>query len=190
MIDHLHDPVCTKKAGCNCAKHCVAYACLFARRSASIYRGLQSRMAAKKWQSGARKGEIRREKITIPYTLDEFRAWLRVTLEDQPVCEYCTVSINIMNISPDHAKPLKRGGTLERRNLRGVCDICNRTKGELLPGEYRALMAGLATFTEAGRNDVLKRLRGAHLHFGGSRDEKKLEAKNVLAIPAKKEEPF
>jgi 5-methylcytosine-specific restriction endonuclease McrA len=151
---------------------------------------MQARLGAKKWKTGRRAGTLRKEKIVIPFSLDEFRAWLTCTLEDHPICEYCPTRLNIMNISPDHAKPIKRGGSLERRNLRGACDVCNRTKGELMPGEYRALIEGLETFTEAGRNDVLKRLRGAHLHFGGSRKAEEPKATNILAIPAATDDTF
>jgi 5-methylcytosine-specific restriction endonuclease McrA len=156
-----------------------------------MYRGMQSRFGEKKWKSGKREGAVRREKMEIPFSLEEFRAWLTCVLEDSPFCEYCQRPLTIMNISPDHAKPVSRQGSLDRANLRGCCDDCNRLKGELLPGEFRALLKGLATFTEAGRNDVLKRLRGAHLHFGDSRKpaetaKPELKGTNVLAIPAKR----
>lgn len=188
MTDRRHNygVACTKRPDCGCIKHCLCYPCQFDRRSASMYRGMQSRFAEKKWQTGKREGQVRRERKIIPFTLDEFRAWLRCTLEDEPFCTYCNRALTLMNISPDHAQPVKRGGTLERKNLRGACDVCNRTKGELLAGEYRALLKGLETFTEAGRNDVLKRLRGAHLHFGGSRKMAEPTATNVLALPAPK----
>lgn len=150
-----------------------------------MYDGLRGRMAAKKFKSGKRTGEVRREKIDIPYTLQQFETWLRVVLEDTPHCEYCAAPISITTISPDHAKPISRGGTLELANLRGACDTCNRIKGSLLVGEFKALLAGLKTFTEAGRNDVIKRLKGGILHFGNRKREP--VATNVLAIPAKKE---
>lgn len=193
MSAHNRGQKCTKANDCRCQKHCLCYACLFDRKSRSLYDGLRGRLAAKKWKTGERAGQIRKEKIDIPYTLDEFRAWLMVTLEDHPECVYCHCSISLMTISPDHAKPVSRGGSLERKNLRGSCSPCNRTKGELLPGEYKALLDGLKTFTEVGRNDVLKRLRGGILHFGTKKKEegapavaKELKATNILAVPAKK----
>lgn len=154
-----------------------------------MYDGLRGRLAAKKWRTGPKAGNIRKEKIPIPYTLDEFEAWLRVTLEDHPNCEYCGISISITTISPDHRRPVSRGGSLERKNLCGACDNCNRIKGELLPGEFKALLAGLKTFTEAGRNDVIKRLKGGILHFG-NKAKTVPQATNVLAIPAKKQKVF
>lgn len=167
-----------------CPKCCLCRDCMFTRRAKSIYDGLRGRLAARKWKSGERQGEIRRAKIDIPYTLDQFHAWLIVVLEDTPFCEYCGCSIDIMTISPDHAKPLKRGGSLNLANLRPACSPCNRAKGELLPGEFKALLKGLVSFTEHGRNDVMKRLRGGILHFGNKEPE--IKAKNILAIPAPK----
>jgi hypothetical protein len=143
-------------------------------------------MAAKKWKTGKRAGTVRVEKREIPYNLEEFKSWLRVTLEDHPFCEYCKCSISLMTISPDHATPVKRGGSLERKNLRGACSPCNRLKGELLPGEFKTLIACIGTFTEHGRNDVVKRLKGGILHFGSKRKEP--VATNVLAIPAPQSE--
>ena len=156
---------CTSRPDCTCARCCLCHLCLFDRRSSSIYRGMQSRLAAKVWKSGARQGQVRREKRDLPYTLDQFQAWLRCILEDQPRCEYCHDSIDIMSISPDHAIPLTRDGSLGLPNLRGCCASCNPLKGSLLPGEFRALLSGLKTFSEAGRSDVLRRLRGAAVHF-------------------------
>jgi hypothetical protein len=126
---------------------------------------MRSRLKEKVWKSGKRAGQVRVEKREMPFTLEQFRRWLEVTLEDEPHCVYCGDPINIMTISPDHAVPMSRGGSLALANLRGCCGPDNATKGNLLPGEYKALIAGLKTFSEAGRNDVLRRLRGAAVHF-------------------------
>lgn len=187
MSQHNRGQHCTKAPNCQCPKHCLCRECIFDRRSRTLYDGLRGRLAAKKWKTGERAGTIRKEKIEIPYTLEQFRSWLRVVLEDTPRCDYCLVAIDILTISPDHAKPIKRGGSLNLANLRECCDVCNRTKGELLPGEFKALMKGLKTFTEHGRNDVLKRLRGGIIHFGNHQKEStppELKATNILAIPA------
>lgn len=89
---------------------------------------------------------------------------------------------------------MTRGGSLALANLRGACSPCNAAKGSLLPGEYKTLLKGLESFTEAGRNDVMKRLRGGILHFGNQRKadlSESLKASPILAIPAaKKEEIF
>jgi hypothetical protein len=193
MTDRRHNygQKCTKRKDCDCRDCCLCRSCLFDRRSGSLYRGMQSRFAAKKWQSGERAGEIRRPKRDLPFSLDQFRAWLRVILEDEPNCEYCGQPIDIMTISPDHAKPVSRGGSLALANLRPCCKDDNALKGELLPGEYKALLAGLKTFTDAGRKDVLSRLRGSSVHIfpkKPSQVKPELKATNVLALPAKKQE--
>lgn len=162
---HNYRQSCTKRKDCDCADCCLCRVCLFLRRSGSLYRGMQSRLKERKWKSGKRTGEVRVEKRPLPYTLEQFRAWLTCVLEDTPRCEYCQTPLNIMNISPDHATPITRGGSLALANLRGACRDCNSVKGSLLPGEFRALMSGLKTFTEDGRADVLRRLRGAAVHL-------------------------
>lgn len=150
---------------------------------------MQSRFGQKLWKNGKRAGTIRREKRNIPFTIDDFRSWLTVVLEDHPFCEYCGERVTIMDISPDHARPVSRNGSLGRDNLRVCCDPCNRIKGELLVGEFKALMEGLKNFTEAGRNDIIKRLKGSILHFGNQKKEDP-KATNVLAIPAKKNKVY
>jgi 5-methylcytosine-specific restriction endonuclease McrA len=175
---------CSKRQDCVCAKCCICTGCLFDRRSASLYRGMQSRFGQKLWKTGKREGTIRREKRDIPFSLDQFRAWLRVVLEDTPHCTYCGASINISTITPDHAIPIKRGGSLALANLRECCQPCQGGKGDLKPGEWTFLMKCVATMPEAARVSIMRRLRGGILHFGSRKVEPK--ATNVLAIPAKK----
>lgn len=185
MSQHNFRQRCTKVTNCQCPKHCLCAECLFYRKSRDLYDGLASRLKEKKWKSGPKAGTVRREKQELSFTIEQFRSWLIVVLEDEPFCEYCDVRIDIMTISPDHAQPVSRGGSQELANLRGACSGCNRAKGSLMPGEFKALLTGLATFTEAGRNDVMKRLRGGILHFGSKKKE--LKVTNVLALPAAKE---
>jgi hypothetical protein len=147
---------------------------------------MQSRLKERKWKSGKKEGKVRVEKRDLPYTLEQFRAWLTCVLEDTPFCEYCQAPISITTISPDHAKPLSRGGSLELANLRGCCDPCNRGKADLLPGEWMFLLKCIRTLPEAARGSIMKRLRGGILHFGTKKKE--ITATNVLAIPAPKAE--
>lgn len=193
MSFHNKGQRCTNERDCQCAKHCLCHACLFDRRSRSLYSGLQSRLKEKRWKTdqpkrGIHAGDTRIAKRELPFSIDQFRAWLTVVLEDTPQCEYCHDSISITTISPDHAVPMTRGGSLAIANLRGACSSCNSAKGSLLPGEFKSLLTGLRTFTEAGRNDVMKRLRGGILHFGNRKKE--VVATNVLVLPAKKVDPF
>lgn len=184
MSTHNKGQRCDGFSDCRCPKCCLCRECLFFRRSASIFSGLQSRLKERKWKSGAREGKVRVEKRELPFDLAQFRAWLTVVLEDTPFCEYCGNAIDILTISPDHAIPMTRGGSLGLANLRGCCGPCNKMKGSLLPGEFKSLLKGLATFSEAGRNDVMKRLRGGILHFGSKKKE--LKPTNILAIPSPK----
>lgn len=147
---------------------------------------MQSRLKERKWKSGKREGKVRVEKRELPFTLDEFRNWLRVVLEDTPECEYCHHSININTISPDHAIPIKRGGSLELKNLRPADSECNTLKGSLLPGEFKALLGLLNQFPQAAREDICRRMKGGMKHFAPAKKKDEPKATNVLAIPAKK----
>lgn len=151
-----------------------------------MYDGLRGRLAAKKWKSGARAGTIRKEKIDIPYTLDQFRGWLRVVLEDSPHCEYCRIPIDILTISPDHEIPVSRGGSLELANLRGTDVKCNTRKGKLTGKEFMFLRKCVDTMPEAARSDIWKRMGGGIIHFGNKKNPEKTEIKgrSILAIPA------
>lgn len=188
MTDKRHNwgQKCTGQFDCNCNDCCLCYVCSFHRRSASLYRGMQSRMSEKKWKSGKRAGTTRVPKRPIPYSLDQFRAWLTCILEDTPSCDYCGQSINIMTISPDHAKPLKRGGSLELSNLRGCCHPCQNAKADLMPSEYKFLLKCIATLPEPARVSIMRRLRGGILHFGNSKQGPK--ATNILVIPPQKDD--
>src|SRR5882672_299636 len=186
MSQHNKGERCTKLTSCMCPAHCLCRECMFHRRSASLFSGLQSRLKERKWKTGERAGIVRVAKRDLPFNIAQFRAWLTVVLEDTPHCEYCLIVIDIQTISPDHAVPMTRGGSLAIANLRPCCSPCNKMKGSLLPGEYKALLKGLETFTEAGRNDVMKRLRGSILHFGTKKKEVALKPTNILAVPAPK----
>src|ERR1700679_1511214 len=168
MTDRAHNygQRCTKAPHCNCSRCCLCYKCLFDRRARSLYSGMQSRLKERKWKSGRNEGKVRVEKREVPYTLEQFKAWLRVVLEDSPHCEYCGIAISITTISPDHAKPMKRGGSLELKNLRGCCQSCQNGKADLLPGEWMFLLKCVATMPEPARVSIMRRLRGGILHFG------------------------
>lgn len=193
MSDHNKGLRCTELSNCACSKCCLCHACIFFRRSKRLYDGLASRLKERKWKSGKKFGEVRVAKRELPFTIEQFRAWLTVVLEDTPWCTYCREPISITTISPDHAIPMSRNGSLGLDNLRECCDDCNRCKGNLLPGEFKALMDGLKSFTQDGRRDVIRRLKGAILHFGNKKKpattpDTKFEARSVLAIPPPKGE--
>lgn len=83
---------------------------------------------------------------------------------------------------------MARGGSLELANLRGCCDACNRLKGKLLPGEFKALLGLIVQLPEAARSDIVGRLKagsmGVRLRFGPKKEA--VQAKNVLVVPAPK----
>jgi hypothetical protein len=153
---------------------------------------MQSRLKERKWKSGTKAGQVRVERRELPFSMEEFRSWLMVVLEDEPFCAYCGASINIQTISPDHAVPMARGGSLDRPNLRPSCDPCNRLKGNLLPGEFKAILGLLKQLPEAARTDITRRLRsgsmGVRLRFGPKKEA--IKGTNVLALPAQKQETF
>lgn len=189
MSLHNKGQHCTNLSSCTCSKHCLCRACIFDRRSRTMYDGLRGRLAAKKWKSGARAGTIRKEKIDIPYTLEQFRAWLTVVLEDTPWCTYCGVAIDILTISPDHEIPISRGGSLGIANLRGTDVKCNTRKGKLTGKEFMFLRKCVETMPETARADIWKRLGGGIKFMGGSKPKvpvATVRATNVLAIPAPK----
>lgn len=190
MTSHNFRQRCIGKTNCDCSACCMCWGCLFRRRSKSLYDGMQSRLKERKWKSGKKAGEVRVPKRELPFSLDEFRAWLKVTLEDEPSCSYCGTSINIQTISPDHAIPMARGGSLDRPNLRGSCEACNQLKGKLLPGEFKALLGLLMQFPEAARTDLTRRLRsgsmGVRLRFGPKKEAP--AGSSVLALPAQRKE--
>lgn len=190
MSVHNFRMKCSKLPSCMCPLHCLCRACIFDRRSRTMYDGLRGRLAAKKWKSGARAGTIRKEKIDIPYTLDQFRGWLRVVLEDSPHCEYCRIPIDILTISPDHEIPVSRGGSLELANLRGTDVKCNTRKGKLTGKEFMFLRKCVDTMPEAARSDIWKRMGGGIKFMGGKKPiaaAEPVKARNVLAIPAPKD---
>lgn len=186
MSQHNFRQRCTDNPDCDCSRCCMCYTCVFDRRSYSIFSGMQSRLKEKKWKSGVREGKTRIAKRELPFTLEQFRAWLRVVLEDTPYCEYCHQSININTISPDHAIPVKRGGSLEIKNLRPCDSDCNTLKGSLLPGEFKAFLGLLAQFPQAAREDICRRMKGGMKHFRPTGKKDGPKATNVLAIPAPK----
>jgi 5-methylcytosine-specific restriction endonuclease McrA len=131
----------------------------FMRRSRDIHRHMQDRFAAKL----NKKGKLIRVGRPVPFTLEQFRAWLLdqfTSVEAAIRCAYdCGAVLDILSFHTDHKTPITRGGTLDLDNLALCCDECNRIKGELTAREYVALRQGLETFSEPARKDIYKRLK-------------------------------
>lgn len=80
-----------------------------------------------------------RPKIEVEFTLEDYRAWvLSVFGSETGVarCAYhCGAWLTPATFSPDHIKPLARGGANRLDNLAACCPSCNEEKGEL-DGEW------------------------------------------------------
>jgi 5-methylcytosine-specific restriction endonuclease McrA len=132
---------------------------LFTKRTYTIYKHQVARFAEKR----NKKDKVTRVARPIPYTLAEFRAWVTAQFKGGPQwvtkCAYCEGKITLLTFCVDHDVPVGRGGSLGLANLAMCCQRCNNTKGQMTGRAFRQFMAGLATFPEADRNDVLKRLK-------------------------------
>lgn len=130
----------------------------FASRTGSLYRSMQHRFAAKTNKAG----RITRAGREVPFTLAQLRAAILEVYGDQYghlLCRYCPRPLSVLTFSPDHIKPVKRGGGLGLDNLDlQCCAVCNHRKGGLTREEFQALLAGLKTFPDAAQTDILNRL--------------------------------
>jgi len=156
-------------------------------------RHMAERLKEKVWKSGKREGKVRRAKRELPFTLQEFRAWVmeRMGLGAKR-CFYCPRPIDCLSFEPDHYMPLELGGGVGLDNLVDCCEDCNRLKGAMPPDDFILLMAFMDTnISAAGRNDIKKRLRAGAMgirqrHFPG---EKK-PPQRVEPVAATKELDF
>jgi hypothetical protein len=105
------------------------------------------------------------EKKKLPpltFTKGEFRAHVLAALngnEDGAIqCRYCRKFCTIKEVSPDHEKPLSRGGSTDLHNIGFPCMNCNQAKGSMTPMEFLKLRAFLECEIPEARIDVLGRL--------------------------------
>lgn len=96
--------------------------------------------------------------LTVDYTLDEFREFVREKLEAGK-CYYCEGKITLSNLAADHKHPVSKGGQFTLANL-AICDKkCNFQKGILTENEFVSLNAFLATQVSAeSATDIRARL--------------------------------
>lgn len=81
-------------------------------------------------------------------SLEELRNWLDEQREigeggkRLPLfrCTYCRSLVSECDITVDHDRPVSRGGTATRVNLKPACELCNRRKGEMSGAVYAMLL--------------------------------------------------
>jgi HNH endonuclease len=60
-----------------------------------------------------------------------------VMQRDRHTCRYCGASATEL----DHVKPYSRGGLTTAANLAAACSLCNKSKGDRTPEEWRRAQA-------------------------------------------------
>ncbi len=113
----------------------------FMRKSLNIFNGQSTRCAD--------------SNIQLPYTIEEFRAWLKPFVGT--LCS-CGRRLTLKALAVDHQVPVSRGGLWSLGNLAAMCRQCNWRKGKLLPSEYASLVELLIGFSAESREDVFRRL--------------------------------
>jgi hypothetical protein len=110
-------------------------------------------------------GVVTRPERRIPFTLEEFRAWLlreyfKGSWDNAVQCAYCRVWLNVLNYVADHVQPVKYGGSLELENLTLSCDTCNTTKGVMSAAGFRLLTEFATTLDPRDAADMFGRMKG------------------------------
>jgi hypothetical protein len=125
----------------------------FMKRTLSIYNGQKSRAEEKG--------------VELPFTLDDFRAWLKFPFENRN-CR-CGQKLTVKNMAIDHKVPIARGGGWGLDNQQVLCKPCNFRKGQLLPDEFNALNTWVVTnLSPDSREDLWRRLTlGGKWSFAG-----------------------
>ncbi len=91
----------------------------------------------------------------------EIREWL----EAQPMtCHYSGERITPATMQIDHRTPVERGGSNEFTNLCLASGSMNRAKGTMTEGEFKALLALIATFPDGGKSILTRLKRAAHVY--------------------------
>jgi hypothetical protein len=132
-------------------------------RASKLFYDIKRRSAPTYWKSGRMKGRVNKPEVPVPYTSDEFAAWLLTTIGCNAfLCPYCNAPLDVLSMTLDHNVPLRPGGN-ELPNLVACCADCNTLKGKMIGKDYlqfRRLMRELSAPAEA---NVLARLRAGAL---------------------------
>jgi HNH endonuclease len=147
----------------------------------------------------SKKGRIIQIGRQVPFTLDEFRAWLITKLGGDGggviKCRYCAEWLTMDTLVVDHATPTSQGGSLDFDNLDVICAADNQRKGGMCAECYQSLLdwsCGGNTqiingLHPACRENMLQRMQSAVSLGAWQRREMARQAK---AQPKQEEEEF
>jgi len=140
----------------------------FNKRLPTVYTAMRQRFGERRFKSGPRKGQVFRAAIPLPFTKEEFLAWVEKELGGKNGivhCTYCGVMLDARNVGFDHPEPIKQGGSVGFENLVCCCQPCNKFKGGLTVTGFNFLKNILKQgipeyFTRADSAEIEQRLRG------------------------------
>lgn len=162
----------------------------FTVRTGSIYGNMVSRFTEKRNKNG----RITRIGYTVPFTRDEFRAWLREQLGgDGGVrkCNYCQTFVSAADCVIDHKTPPNRGGSLGLDNLAVCCAPCNNCKGGMKAESYVAIRTfALLNIDPDCCKDLFKRLQSQMKLATMQRWELAKRLKQKKSAPSPEEEKW
>jgi len=154
-------------------------------RARKLYADLKKRSAPTYWKNGRLAGRMRWPGVPVPYTSDEFAAWLMDRVGVQAfLCPYCNAPLDVLSMVLDHNVPLKGGGGNETSNLVPCCADCNGLKHKLTGQEYLGFRSKLRELPANVEANILSRLRAGAL---GQRMMWEKGAKNKSALVAAEE---
>jgi 5-methylcytosine-specific restriction endonuclease McrA len=160
-------------------------------RARQLYSDLKRRSAPTYWKNGRLAGRMRWPGAPIPYTSDEFAAWIMRRVGCQAfLCPYCNAPLDVLSMVLDHDTPLHGGGTNDFENLVPCCADCNTIKGKVVGEQYHFFRQLMRKLHPSAETDILSRLRSGAM---GQRLAQQLRAgKSAKQKPAlvRSEEPF
>jgi hypothetical protein len=142
---------------------------VFIRRSLSIYGGMKAR-AAKLFI------------VNLPFSLEEFRAWLGARFDADGVarCEYSREMILAENFSVDHQTPISRSGRFDVKRLFALDNLAlcsekqNLRKGNMTKAEYEQFRRYVDCFPPEVQTAIWRKLEiGDVQRFSYYRRQKK-----------------
>jgi 5-methylcytosine-specific restriction endonuclease McrA len=155
----------------------------FTERLPPIYRRMKQRFGARRFKTGKRKGQVFRPEIPLPFTLEQFLAWIEKQLGSMSgmvKCAYCAAMLDARNVAFDHIHPVQQGGSVGLDNIACCCQSCNREKGPLTLKAFLFLRALLKDevgkhLTVADAANISMRLKSGGGFYKAKASNKKLE---------------